>query len=70
LTEYNNLDETLDQISSYLDEIEQRNDSLFARLEALLEKNRETRKELEAERLSRENSEAEKDSNSNQTGSS
>lgn len=70
MTEYNNLDETLDQISSYLDEIEQRNDSLFARLEALLEKNRETRKELEAERLSRENSEAEKDSNSNQTGSS
>ena len=47
VTEYANLDSTLDQLDSCLDALESKNDDLFARLQDLLEDSRQARKELE-----------------------
>ena len=42
------LDSTLDQLDSLLDHIEQKNDDLFAKLQDLLESNKETRVEMQS----------------------
>ncbi|KAK2158276.1 hypothetical protein NP493_1813g00020 [Ridgeia piscesae] len=45
---YEVLDSTLDQLDSLLDHIEQKNDDLFAKLQDLLESNKETRVEMQS----------------------
>lgn len=45
--EYDNLDHTLDEIDSWMNKLEEQNDSLNAQLDELLESSRQTRKELQ-----------------------
>ena len=52
--EYTSLSSTLDEINQYMDVMEHRADSLYSDLEALLEDNRRTRRELEAQRATAE----------------
>ena len=47
VTEYANLDHTLDEIDSWMNKIEQQNDTLYAELDTLLESSRQARAELE-----------------------
>lgn len=56
--EYADLGNTLDQLDTCLNKLEEKNDGLYARMQQLLEDNRQTRKELEAERLAGSQSES------------
>ncbi|KAK2888242.1 UPF0184 protein C9orf16 homolog isoform X1 [Channa argus] len=48
-TEYTAINSMLDQINSYLDDLEERNDSLNGKLHELLESNRQARLEFRAQ---------------------
>ena len=47
ISEYQNIDHTLDEIDSWMTKLEEQNDNLFSELEQLLESNRQARKELQ-----------------------
>ena len=48
VSEYADLDSTLDKLGSCLDQLESRNDDLFSRMQALLEDSKKAREELQA----------------------
>ncbi|XP_010737025.3 bublin coiled-coil protein [Larimichthys crocea] len=50
--EYEAINSMLDQINSYLDDLEERNDSLNGKLHELMESNRQARQEFRAQLLS------------------
>ena len=52
ISEYTNLNNTLDQIDSCLSALETQSDDLYSRFQALLDDSRQTREELEAQRSS------------------
>ena len=52
--EYSSLNATMDEINSFMDALERQNDNLFTKLQQLLENNQQTRQEMEAERLEKE----------------
>ncbi|XP_069571340.1 bublin coiled-coil protein [Brachyistius frenatus] len=55
--EYVEINSMLDQINSYLDDLEERNDSLNGKLHELLESNRQARLEFRAQLLGSQNQE-------------
>ena len=52
--QYSSLNATMDEINSFMDALEKQNDNLFTKLQQLLENNQQTRQEMEAERLKKE----------------
>ena len=46
-SEYKNLDQTLDEIDSWMTKLEQQNDTLYSELEDLLQSSRQARMELQ-----------------------
>ena len=48
ISEYENLDSTLDQLDSLLDHLEQKNEALVVKLRDLLETNKETTAEMQS----------------------
>lgn len=58
--EYAAINSMLDQINSYLDDLEDRNDSLNGKLHDLMESNRQARLEFRAQLLGSENQEEER----------
>uniref|UniRef100_UPI0037E9C74A bublin coiled-coil protein n=1 Tax=Semicossyphus pulcher TaxID=241346 RepID=UPI0037E9C74A len=55
--EYEAINSMLDQINSYLDDLEERNDSLNGKLHELMESNRQARLEFRAQLVGSENQE-------------
>lgn len=47
ISEYNSIDQTLDEIDSWMTKLEEQNDNLFTELEELLQSSRQARKELQ-----------------------
>lgn len=57
--EYAAINSMLDQINSYLDDLEERNDSLNGKLHELMESNRQARQEFRAQLIGPSNEEEE-----------
>ncbi|RVE65825.1 hypothetical protein OJAV_G00120740 [Oryzias javanicus] len=65
--EYAAINSMLDQINSYLDDLEERNDALNGKLHELLESNRQARLEFRAQLLESQNQEGQSIQGENQS---